>query len=46
MGLDGDANDDGNVDSSGSVIRDTVVLHTVKPGNYPELTDLMILPSG
>lgn len=44
--LSGDQNLDGNIDSVNERLRDNVSLDYHMIGNYPEKTNLLILPSG
>lgn len=46
MNYDGDETDDGAIDNTSVVIKDNVTLEYHKTGNYPQLTNLLILPSG
>lgn len=46
MDYDGDETDDGAIDNTSIVIKDNVTLENHKTGNYPQVTDLLILPSG
>lgn len=46
MDLDGDYNNDSFVDNSSVILRDNITLEYNKIGNYPEKTNLLILPSG
>ena len=44
--LSGDQNLDGNVDSVNERIRENITFDYHLIGNYPEKTNLLILPSG
>ena len=46
MSNDGDETDDGAIDNISVVIKDNITLEYHKTGNYPQLTNLLILPSG
>ncbi|CAD8069965.1 unnamed protein product [Paramecium sonneborni] len=46
LDFDGDESDDGAIDNSSAIIKDNITLEYHKIGNYPEQTNLLILPSG
>lgn len=46
LNLSGDENLDGNIDSINNIIRENITFDYHMIGNYPEKTNLLILPSG
>lgn len=46
MNFSGDYNDDGSIDNSSVIIKDNISLSYGIIGNYPNKTNLLILPSG